>query len=122
MKQILKDPVLILASQSPRRRYLLEQAGLKFTVVHSDIDESSVPLCSPDVYVKILAEAKAKHVSDCYPKSWVIGADTIVMIGGAILGKPSSIQDARNMLERLSGQVHQVFTGFSICCKLRISC
>ena len=115
MKSLSSDPLLILASQSPRRRYLLEQAGLKFTVIPSDIDESSVPLSSPDVYVRALAEAKAKHVSAKYPESWVIGADTIVMIGGSILGKPGSIEDARTMLERLSGQVHQVFTGFSIC-------
>jgi len=111
------DPYLILASESPRRKYLLEQAGLCFAVIPSRFDESSIQLAEPDVYVKTLAQAKAGEVSEKYPQSWVIGADTIVLIGNAILGKPSSRQEARDMLSRLSGQTHQVFTGYAILCK-----
>ncbi len=108
--------MLILASKSPRRKYLLEQAGLKFSVIPSSVDESAIPMSTPETYVMTLARAKADEVSKKYPKSWVIGADTVVLIGGAILGKPDSKKDARNMIKKLSGQVHQVFTGFSICC------
>jgi septum formation protein len=112
-----EEPLLILASKSPRRSYLLEQAGLSFTVIPSAFDESKVPLSSPEVYVKLLAEAKARQVSDGYPEKWVIGADTIVMIDGFLLGKPESRAEARKMLKRLSGETHQVFTGYCIRCK-----
>jgi septum formation protein len=111
------EPVLILASKSPRRRYLLQQAGLSFSVIPSSIDEASVPVSSPETYVKALSEAKAENVSIKFPKKWVIGADTIVLKDGAILGKPDSIAQARTMLKQLSGQTHQVLTGFAICCK-----
>ncbi|MGD2269610.1 MAG: Maf family protein [Desulfobacterales bacterium] len=109
--------LLILASKSPRRRYLLRQAGLSFTVVPSRFDERAVELSSPENYVKLLAEAKANQVADDYPESWVVGADTIVMINGTLLGKPGSRSEARHMLKRLSGETHQVFTGYCICCK-----
>jgi septum formation protein len=119
MKQPDEDPVLILASKSPRRRYLLEQAGLSFSVIPSDIDETTVPMSSPEIYVRILAEAKAEFIANKYPEKWVIGADTIVLIDGAVLGKPGSIDEARSMLKQLSGQAHQVFTGYSILCKTK---
>lgn len=109
-------PALILASKSPRRRYLLEQAGLSFSVVPSHFDEKSVPFSHPKTYVKILAEAKANNVSKQYPDNWVIGADTIVLIHGDVLGKPASKDQAKTMLKRLSGQTHQVLTGYCICC------
>lgn len=119
MKKFNQDPTLILASQSPRRRYLLKQAGLNFTVIPSRFDENSVSLSSPETYVRILAEAKAQDISIKYPESWVIGADTIVLINGTILGKPNSRDEARTMLKRLSGQTHQVLTGYCICCKAK---
>jgi septum formation protein len=119
MKQPGEDPVLILASKSPRRRYLLEQAGLSFSVIPSDIDETTVPMSSPEIYVRILAEAKAEFIANKYPEKWVIGADTIVLIDGTVLGKPGSIDEARSMLKQLSGQAHQVFTGYSILCKTK---
>lgn len=115
----MKDPLLILASQSPRRRYLLEQAGLKFSIIPSDIDETTVPMSSPDTYVRILSEAKAENVSKKHPEKWVIGADTIVLKDGAILGKPGSRAEARTMLKHLSGRTHQVFTGYCICCSAK---
>ena len=119
MQNSSEEPLLILASKSPRRRYLLTQAGLSFTVIPSHIDESSVPLSSPEVYVKLLAEAKANQVSEDYPEKWVIGADTVVMIDENLLGKPESRAEARLMLKRLSGKIHQVFTGYCICCKAK---
>jgi septum formation protein len=109
------DPLLILASKSPRRRYLLKQAGLTFTVIPGNFDESSVQMASPPEYVRKLAEAKAIDIARQYPNSWVIGADTMVSIGDRILGKPVSGNDARDMLERLSDRIHQVFTGYCIC-------
>jgi len=117
MKNVVGQPGLILASKSPRRRYLLEKAGLKFTVIPSKVDENSVILSAPDTYVKSLAEAKAGDVSNRYPDSWVIGADTIVFVDGTILGKPASVDEARAMLKRLSAKTHQVLTGYCICRK-----
>ncbi|MCD6225334.1 MAG: septum formation protein Maf, partial [Deltaproteobacteria bacterium] len=88
-----------------------------FTVVPSSFDESSVSVSSPEKYVKILAESKASDVSERYPEQWVIGADTIVCAGDNILGKPESGRDALRMLMQLSGRLHHVITGYSICCK-----
>jgi len=117
MKNVVGQPGLILASKSPRRRYLLEKAGLKFTVIPSKVDENSVILSAPDTYVKSLAEAKAGDISNRYPDSWIIGADTIVFVDGTILGKPASVDEARAMLQSLSAKTHQVLTGYCICRK-----
>ena len=117
MKKSQDNPILILASSSPRRSYLLKQAGLTFTVIPSDFDENSISLSTPETYVKVLAEAKTADVSEAYPQSWVIGADTIVVIDGKILGKPDSKEQARTMLKSLSGKTHQVYTGYCICCR-----
>ena len=108
---------LVLASQSPRRRYLLEQAGLTFRVVPSTVDEAAIPLCAPAAYARRLAEAKTGDVARKHPDSWVIGADTIVVIAGDILGKPDSTAAAEQMLRQLSGQTHQVITAFAIYCE-----
>ena len=112
-------PRLILASNSPRRRELLTQAGLIFSVIPSEVDEHEVTMSDPDVFVRTLAEAKAIDIAEKYPSNWVIGADTIVVIGNHILGKPDSADAARKMLKRLSGNIHQVFTGFCVCCRLK---
>ena len=111
------DPLIILASESPRRKYLLEHAGLRFSVVPSRMDEESVEPTTPAETVKTLAEAKVAEVSQRFADSWIIGADTIVSIDGNILGKPESEPEAANMLQQLSGRTHQVFTGFCICCR-----
>jgi septum formation protein len=113
----IQQAPIILASQSPRRRYLLEQAGLKFEVIPSRFDENLVPADDPPTYVQVLARAKAEDIAPQHPRSWVIGADTIVLIDGKILGKPRDHAAARAMLRRLSGQTHQVLTGISICCR-----
>ncbi|MCG6910312.1 MAG: Maf family protein [Deltaproteobacteria bacterium] len=107
-------PYLILASRSPRRKSLLEQAGLSFAVVQSDFDEDSVPPCRPERYVRTLARAKAEAIAALHPDAWIIGADTIVCVDGVILGKPRSREDARGMLRRLSGRTHQVITGYAL--------
>jgi septum formation protein len=112
-------PLFILASKSPRRRYLLEQAGLCFAVIPSSVDESAFPPSVSDDYVRSLAQAKAEDIAARHPAAWVLGADTIVRIGDAILGKPRSREEARGMLRRLSGQTHQVLTGYAICCRDR---
>jgi len=116
MQNSYYQPDLILASKSPRRRYLLEQAGLRFSVIPSGFDEKTVEMSEPDTYVSVLAESKAADISKQYPRSWIIGADTIVMINGTMLGKPHSRDEARKMLLHLSGRTHQVFTGYSIQC------
>jgi septum formation protein len=117
MKKSVHNSRLILASKSPRRRYLLEQVGLQFAVIHSNFDENSIPLSSPESYVRRLAEAKAKDISKRHTDSWVIAADTMVAIDNTLLGKPGSRPEARKMLRSLSGKTHQVLTGFCICCE-----
>lgn len=117
MKIVPNRPGLILASNSPRRRRLLETAGLEFSVIPSDFDENSVTLTTPESYVKSLAEAKAEDVSNRYPECWIVAADTIVYLDHTILGKPDSPAQARSMLNMLSARTHQVFTGYCICRK-----
>ena len=119
MKIPAKNSRLILASKSPRRRYLLDQAGLEFSVIPSNFEENSIPRSSAESYVRRLAEAKAKDISQRYPDSWIIGADTIVLIDDTILGKPGSRREARSMLRSLSGKTHQVLTGYCICCEAK---
>jgi len=110
---------LILASKSPRRKALLRQAGLTFEVIPSTMDESSVTVTTPEEHVKRLAEAKATEVATRYPDSWIIGADTEVVIAASVLGKPRDASEARNMLLALSGNTHRVLTGYCICCRKR---
>ena len=111
---IYKNPELILASKSPRRKYLLEAAGLKVKVIPSNIDESEFQLTTPRSYVKMLSQAKAQDISDQNSDSWVLGADTIVVINDLVLGKPKDKDQARRMLQTLSDRRHQVFTGFTL--------
>ncbi len=113
------NPKIILASQSPRRRYLLERAGLNFSVVPSTIDETALSADDPALLARGLAEAKASDVAERFPESWVIAADTIVVVEGRILGKPGSEGEARDMLVHLSGRSHQVLTGYCLCCRRR---
>jgi len=106
---------LILASKSPRRYELLKQMGLHFDVVQSSVEEEKVVRDeSPQEHVIRLSEEKARDVGKTYPDSWVLGADTVVYINGAILGKPKTREEALGMLRRLSGQEHSVLTGFSV--------
>ena len=101
---------LVLASGSPRRRELLAQLGVPFTVVPADVDETPLPHESPRDLVRRLAVAKAAAVVG----DPVLGADTIVEVDGEILGKPVDAGDAKRMLRRLSGRSHRVHTGVAV--------
>jgi septum formation protein len=105
---------MILASGSPRRREILAQMGYDFKTVSPDLDESLLDGESPDRHVMRLSSAKAKSVADKHPDDLVIGADTIVVLGNRILGKPSSPDEAIEMLHLLSGKAHVVYTGLSL--------
>jgi septum formation protein len=107
------DP-LILASASPRREELLRQVGLKFKIRPAEVNEDQLPLENPREHVRRLAGNKAATVAAHHPDAWVLGADTIVVIDGLILGKPQDKKQAKEMLQRLSGREHEVFTGFTI--------
>jgi septum formation protein len=111
---------IILASQSPRRRELLAQIGVPFTVEVSDTDEN-VSGTEPAVIVQELARRKALAVASHHTgeAAHVIGADTIVVYEGEVLGKPKDPDDARRMLRELSGNVHQVYTGV---CVIEVPC
>jgi septum formation protein len=105
---------LILASGSPRRRRFLENLGLEFKTAAADVDESHRAGELPGEFVCRLAEAKASAVTATAPESWVIGADTVVVLGGEILGKPADPEQALIMLKRLQGRTHEVWTGVSV--------
>ncbi len=116
MNSCITHARLVLASGSPRRRQLLEQFGLGIQVVPSGIDEDRIAKSGPEHYVESLASAKALAVSGKLPDAWVIGADTIVVADGQILGKPAGRRQARRMLQKLSGRTHEVMTGTALCC------
>jgi septum formation protein len=105
---------LILASASPRRAELLRLLGLDFDVIPSHMDEASIHGETPPEQVLRLSREKAGRIADLFPEAMVLGADTVVVIGGRVLGKPGTVEDAREMLEALSGREHIVFTGFSL--------
>jgi len=109
------DSRFVLASRSPRRYELLKQMGFDLDVIPSKVIEDFAQAESPRDHVLRLAEAKARDVATQYPGRWVVGADTIVYIHGAILGKPTCREEAVEMLRRLSGHEHRVLTGFSVC-------
>jgi septum formation protein len=105
---------LILASQSPRRKILLKQIGLKFRVIKSHVEEIISPRQSPGENAQRIALEKATDVASRLRKGIVIGADTIVVLDHHVLGKPNSKDDAKRMLKILSGREHSVFTGFAL--------
>ena len=126
-----QNVVMILASGSPRRRDLLEQAGLEFEVIVSDVEEI-VTKTNPDEVVLELSEQKCAAVANDFMQNvpgnlgnlidletggiLVIGADTVVSLDNKILGKPEDAKDALKMLMNLSGRVHEVYTG--VTCKV----
>ncbi len=105
---------IILASQSPRRAHLLQQIGLSFTVIPSQIVEEIDGNSSPKENVERLSLHKAEDVAGRLGAGVVIGSDTIVVIDGIVLGKPRSSDEAKSMLRTLSGRTHTVFTGFAL--------
>jgi septum formation protein len=105
---------LILASRSPRRKELLEQLRLPFRVMPPEIDERVEEAMAPEDRVSLLAGRKAESVARIHPDHLVIGADTMVVLGGKPLGKPGSEEEAVEILRTLSGKVHRVMTGLSL--------
>jgi septum formation protein len=101
---------LVLASSSPRRRQLLEMLGLRFMVASADVQELRLPGEAPAAYARRLARDKARAV----PGAWVLGADTIVVLGEAVLEKPRDAEDAVEMLRRLQGRRHDVITAICL--------
>jgi septum formation protein len=110
----MRDSMLILASSSPRRAELLRAAGIPFEVVPVDVDESVLRLEPPGEHVRRLAREKADAAFTANPLAVVLAADTIVLVGGEIMGKPRDADDATRMLRLLSGREHEVLTGLAI--------
>lgn len=107
--------MLILASNSPRREWLLSLGGLSFQISPAEVDERPLPDESPREYVLRLAESKARAVgSGAHREALILAADTSVVDQGHILGKPSSPEEAQDMLRRLRGGVHQVYTAVAL--------
>jgi septum formation protein len=103
--------MLVLASASPRRQELLRNAGISFAVQPADVDEAPLAGEGARDCAERLAREKALKVSQARPEDVVLGADTIVVVDGTILGKPADGEDAARMLRMLSGREHRVITG-----------
>jgi septum formation protein len=106
--------MLVLASASPRRQELLRAAGIPFDVQSSGIDETPMAGESSRSCAERLARDKARAISRMRPQDYVLGADTIVVVDAAMLGKPRDAEDACRMLRLLSGRSHQVITGVCV--------
>lgn len=106
---------IILASASPRRKELIKKIPfLEVQIIPSSIDEN-IPIVEPALYVKTLAQTKAKSVYDKFGGN-VVGADTVVVIDGEILGKPKDSNEARQTFRKLCGKTHEVLTGIALYC------
>ena len=119
------DVDLFLASQSPRRQELLNQLGVHFAVRSQDVAEKHQPGEKPEVFVQRLAVEKAAAVQQALSSTEqrpVLGADTVVVIDGEILGKPATRGNAITMLQRLSGRSHQVMTGVAVVSRQQSVC
>ncbi|OUN00542.1 MAG: septum formation protein Maf [Firmicutes bacterium ZCTH02-B6] len=108
------DKPIILASASPRRQQLLAETGLPFTVAVSEVDEEAIDGASPRELAARRALCKAQAVARTVPRGLVIGADTIVLCQGQVLGKPKDTADAKRLLSLLSGKSHRVITGVCV--------
>ena len=107
-------PRLILASASPRRTELLRRIGVEHTVLPAHVDESADVPVEPGAHVRALAERKALAVAAGQPEALVLGADTIVYHGDEILGKPRDFEHAVELVGRLAGSSHEVYTGVTL--------
>ncbi len=105
---------IILASASPRRLELLASAGIEFEVFAGDVDEAVLPGEAPEDHVVRLAREKAFYVAARVEGRFVVGADTVVVCDGEIMGKPRDAADAERMLKKLSGVAHEVITGYAV--------
>lgn len=106
--------MFVLASSSPRRRELLHNAGIVFSVDAAEIDETRQPYEQPLAYAVRLARTKAETVLERHPDALVLGADTIVVLDNDVLGKPLDVQDAQSILKRLRGRTHEVITAVAL--------
>ena len=113
IQKISKDFPLVLASSSPRRKTLLQQVGIPFRSLSSNFEENMGPANMP-ISPSELAARKAEAVRKKASSKWILGADTMVVIGKTHLGKPKDSEEAQSMLSRLSGKEHKVITGFCI--------
>ena len=107
----------ILASKSPRRIEILKMIGLDFNIEPSKLNEKIKINLKGKLFAEYWSKEKAKLISNQYPDSLVIGADTVVVFKGQILGKPKDKNDSKNMIEMLSGNIHEVITGVTLICK-----
>ncbi len=104
----------VLASASARRQQLLRNMGMHFEVCPSHVNERVETGVSPEDLVQVLALRKARHVAAQRPDALTLGADTVVVLAGDMLGKPDSPAEAEQMLKRLSGATHSVYTGIAL--------
>jgi septum formation protein len=118
MFQVNDENAIVLASESTRRVDILRTLGVSFSIIPPGIDETKRISESPKDYALRIAFEKARKVGNLFPDKWIIGADTIVVHRGRVLGKPKSETDAFEMLKRLRGNWHKVYTGY---CVLNIS-
>lgn len=107
----------ILASQSPRRKELLERIGARFDVMPADVEEFEEGHGDPEGMVRHNAQIKAAWIADQHPERFVLGSDTTVHIDGRVLAKPADLDDARRMIKVLAGRTHIVYTGFALFCR-----
>ncbi len=105
---------IVLASESPRRKEILEQLGFNVLVHPSAFDETTIRINIPEEFAVQAAQGKASAVSRLYPDLITVAADTVVTLDSILLGKPEDYNDALKMLKRLSGRTHDVITGLSI--------
>jgi len=110
---ILSHP-MILASRSPRRKELLSRLGLTFTIIPPHVMETNDATADPVQHVASLAALKAQDVAQGYPQYLILAADTVVAINRRLLGKPANEEEAQAMLRLLSGNTHEVYTGFTL--------
>ena len=104
----------ILASASPRRKDILNQIGIDFSVIPSNINEDFTLNLPPEAFTEHWAREKALNISKNHPRALIIGADTIVVLDGKIIGKPKDKNSSKKMLFKLSGKTHEVITGVSL--------
>lgn len=117
------EQLIVLASASPRRSELLELAGVRFRVAPADIPEDPLPGEEAVPHALRLAEGKARAAAERDPSGrWFIGADTIVVLDGLIMGKPADDADAFRMLSTLSGREHQVVTAYAVLDREAVAC
>ncbi len=105
---------IVLASQSPRRKQLMEMAELQFDIIIADVDETNPPGMAGELVPEFLAKKKASAIAHLAPDAIVIAADTVVLLDNDILGKPTDAANANEILSRLSGRMHTVVTGVCI--------